>query len=337
MVNFYEISGEIRQVPDYLPMSAEELDELGISTPDIVIVTGDAYVDHPSFGAALIGKLLWAKGYSAAVIAAPNVNDPDALAVFGKPRLAFYITSGNVDSMVNNYTAALRRRSDDQYAENGIRRRPDRALEVYCGAAKALYPDTAVVAGGLEASLRRLAHYDYWSGKVRRSILINSGADLLVFGMGERQTLEIADALASGVLASDINYIDGTVYKTSEYPREAIILPSYETVKSDKSAYAESFRRQYNNMSWQTAKPLAEYYRRVSKEGLWVAQNPPSVPLTTQEMDVVYGLRFTRTAHPSYKDNVPSANEVKFSITSSRGCFGACAFCALTFHQGKQG
>ncbi|MDR1703337.1 MAG: YgiQ family radical SAM protein [Clostridiales bacterium] len=312
-------------------MTADGLAALGFNAPDFVLVTGDAYVDHSSFGAALIGKLLWAKGYTVGVIAAPDMSNRESFSVFGAPRLAFLITSGNVDSMVNNYTAALKKRRDDGYAAKGGARRPDRAVEAYSKAVRQAFPGAGIVIGGLEASLRRFAHYDYWSGAVRKSILISSEADILVYGMGERQMLEIADALAAGVPIRDINYITGTVYKTRNEPPEGCLpLPDFNRVIDDKRAYAESFRAQYANMSWQNAVPLSERYK-----DCWVVQNPPSVPLTGNELDIVYGLPYARAPHPSY-EGVASIQEVKFSLTSSRGCFGGCAFCALAYHQGRQ-
>ena len=332
MIYFNEIIANLeardRDVPNFLPMSGNE-----ISNPDFVLVTGDAYVDHPSFGAALIGKLLWAKGFSVGIIAAPDVLNKTAFKTFGRPRLGFLVTSGNVDSMVNNYTVALKRRRQDVYAHGGQAIRPNRAVIVYCGVIREVYGDVPVIIGGLEASLRRLGHYDYWDNKVRQSVLLDSGANLLVYGMGERQILAVAEALAAGVSVSNINYIEGTVWKAgceTDLPKERVELPDFKEICVDKSAYAKSFVVQYNNTAWQNAAVLTERYRNCT-----IVQNPPSVPLTRTELDYVYGLRFAREPHPSYEGNVPSVQEVKFSITSSRGCFGACAFCALNFHQGR--
>lgn len=338
MINFFEITGDMRPVPAFLPVTLDELSALGYECPDFVLVTGDAYVDHPSFGAALIGKLLWAKGYSVGVIAMPDIGDPEAFAVFGSPRLAFLVTSGSVDSMVNNYTAAKKRRRTDCYAPSGKSGlRPDRAVIAYGKAIKNKYPNAAVIIGGLEASLRRMAHYDYWSDSVRPSILLESGADLLIYGMGERQTLEVAEALAAGVSVLDINYVDGTVFKTtltdSILPEDVIKLPDFAKVKANKRDYAESFRVQYQNASWMSAKPLVEPYAGFKT---MVVQNPPAAALVEHELDNVFGIFFSRAPHPSYKEGVQSIQEVRFSIISNRGCFGGCNFCALSFHQGRQ-
>lgn len=326
MIYFTEITGDMQDVPEFLPMGIKEISE----TVDFVMITGDAYVDHPSFGAALIGKLLWAKGFKIGLIARPDMRDKNSFNVFGTPRLGFLITSGNVDSMVNNYSVSKKRRNRDEYAPGGKAGRPDRALIAYSRAVRAAFGAAPIIIGGLEASLRRFGHYDYWSGKVRESVLIESGADLLVYGMGERQILAVADALAAGVGIGDINYVEGTVWKTtSEPPPGAITLPKFGEICTDKSAYAKSFKIQYENTAWQTAAPLAEPYRHCL-----IVQNPPSVPLTRSELDLVYGLSFARAPHPMYTESVSSIQEVRFSITSSRGCFGDCAFCALSFHQG---
>ncbi|MCL2702468.1 MAG: YgiQ family radical SAM protein [Defluviitaleaceae bacterium] len=329
MIYFSEITANLREVPDFLPVSGEEL-----PTPDFVLITGDAYVDHPSFGAALIGKLLWAKGYTVGLIAAPDMNRKNVLEVFGRPKLAFLVTSGSVDSMVNNYAVSLKRRGRDEYAPGGkMGKRPNRAVIAYSNAIRAIFNDVPIILGGLEASLRRMGHFDYWSGEVKRSVLLDSGADLLVYGMGERQILMIADALAAGVSVSDINYIEGTVWKTANadnLPQGVIRLPGFTEIRGSKNAYAKSFKIQYNNTAWQTAAVLSECYGDYT-----VVQNPPSVPLTRTELDLVYGLKFARMPHPSYSEPVPSIQEVRFSITSSRGCFGGCSFCALSFHQGR--
>ena len=334
MIYFSEITADMRQVPEFLPMSSVELKKLaGLNqSPDFVLVTGDAYVDHPSFGAALIGKLLWSKGYTVGLIAAPNMKNRD-FHVFGRPKLAFLITSGSVDSMVNNYNVSLKKRKGDEYAPGGkAGARPDRALTAYSRAIREGFGPVPIILGGLEASLRRLGHYDYWSDKVRKSILLESCADLLVYGMGERQILMIAEALAAGVLISDLNYIEGTLWKSvaSPLPLQVLSLPDFSKITKDKSAYAKSFITQYKNTAWQTALPLAEKYKDCV-----IVQNPPPVPLTRAELDLIYGLDFARAPHPSYNELVPSVQEVRFSITSSRGCFGGCAFCALSFHQGK--
>jgi len=319
----------LREVPEFLPVRADELD----GAPDFVLVTGDAYVDHPSFGAALLGKLLWAHGYTVGVIAQPDWRSAANFKVFGRPKLGFLITSGNVDSMVNHYSVAKKKRAKDYYSPGGkAGLRPDRALSVYGRRVREAYGDVAIIAGGLEASLRRLSHYDYWSDNVRPSVLIESGADILVYGMGERQLLEIAELLAAGAPVQTIQHVAGTVYAMSEKPwaEEAITLPSYEDCKSDHAAYARSFKSQYENAVHLRGKALVEPY-----EKLYVCQNPPAAPLTTAELDMVYGLHYTRAPHPMYTEPVPSIEEVRFSVVSVRGCFGGCNFCALSFHQGR--
>jgi len=326
-------------MPTFLPRSLEEFKKAAAESgmeqavPDFVFVTGDSYVDHPSFAPALLGKLLWVNGFSVGIIDRPNLNRPDAMGVFSEPRLGFLVSSGCVDSMVNNYTVALKKRARDSYAPaSKAGRRPDRAVTAYCTAIRQLYGDVPIIIGGLEASLRRLGHYDYWSNSVRESVLLESCADICVYGMGERQILAIANALSSGVNVSDINYVDGTVWRTGDadkIPTDTFFLPDFARIKTDKAIYAKSFKTQYDNMSWQTAKVLCERYRTA-----YIVQNPPAVPLTRAEMDFVYGLSYVRKPHPTYED-VPSVEEVRFSIISSRGCFGGCAFCALTFHQGR--
>ena len=317
------------EVPDFLPVRADELDD----APDFVLVTGDAYVDHPSFGAALLGKLLWARGYTVGVIAQPDWRSAANFKVFGRPKCGFLITSGNVDSMVNHYSVAKKKRAKDYYSPGGkAGLRPDRALSVYGRRVREAFGDVPIIAGGLEASLRRLAHYDYWSDKVRPSALLESGADILVYGMGERQLLEIADLLAAGVPVGEIRHVDGTVYAVKEdvWAEDAVVLPSYADCLSDRTAYAKSFKLQYENAVYLRGKPLVEAY-----EKLYVCQNPPAAPLTTAELDMVYSLHFARAPHPSYTEPVPSIEEVRFSVVSVRGCFGGCNFCALSFHQGR--
>ena len=311
-------------------------EELG-RVPDIVLVTGDAYVDHPSFGIAVIGHILESNGYTVGIIPRPDMNDPHCMEVFGEPKIGFFINSGNMDSMVNNYTVAKKKRKEDLYAPNGkYGGRPDYALSVYSRRIRSSYPDVPIIAGGLEASLRRLAHYDYWSDQVRQSVLLESGADILCWGMGERTDLEIANALKEGTPVSEINWVRGTVWKADRdaVPEEAIFLPSYEDICKDKKKYAKSFMRQYRNCDAITAKPLADRY---VAEDCYVVVNPPQAPLTTEEMDAVYELPYERTYHPMYEPmgGVPSIQEVKFSLASCRGCFGGCSFCALTFHQGR--
>ena len=313
----------------FLPINKQELMEDGITQPDFVYVSGDAYVDHSSFGTAIICRLLQARGYSVALICQPDWRDPASVQEYGEPRLGFLVSSGNMDSMVNHYTVAKKRRHQDAYSPGGaIGKRPDYAVIVYCNLIRRTYKRTPIIIGGIEASLRRLSHYDYWSDKVRRSILLDSGADLISYGMGEHSIPEIADALASGLDVRDITYIDGTVYKTrdEESIYDAIRLPDFEQVKGDKHQYAYSFSIQHGNTDPFQAKRLYEAY-----DGkLFVVQNPPAKPLTTQEMDDVYALPFKRAYHPSYEKDggIPALSEIKFSLTSNRGCFGDCNFCA---------
>ena len=312
------------------------LKELGCE-PDIVLVTGDAYVDHPSFGIAVIGHILEKNGYKLGIIPRPDMNDPHCMEAFGRPKIGFFINSGNMDSMVNNYTVAKKKRKEDLYAPNGVYGgRPDYALVAYSRRIKESYPDVPVIAGGLEASLRRLGHYDYWSDSVKRSVLLDSGADILCWGMGERTDLEIANALRDGTPVDQINWVRGTVWKKegSIPPEGSIVLPSYEDICKDKKKYAKSFMRQYQNCDAIAGKQLAERY---VKDDCFVVVNPSQYPLTTEEMDAVYELPYERTYHPMYEEmgGVPSITEVKFSLASCRGCFGGCNFCALTFHQGR--
>lgn len=320
----------------FLPISRQEMEKLGWERPDFVYVIGDAYVDHPSFGHAIISRILEANGYKVAMLSQPDWRNDSAIEEFGRPRLGFLVTAGNMDSMVNHYTVSKKRRNTDAYTPGGvIGKRPDYATTVYCNLIKRVYKDVPVIIGGIEASLRRLAHYDYWSGKLKRSILLDSGADFLMYGMGEHAIVEIADALNSGLDVKDITFINGTVYKTREIDNvyEGIELPDYDSLCSDRLEYAKSFAVQYRNTDPFLAKPLIEKYG----EKRYVVQNPPSKPLTTQEMDDVYELPYMRDYHPSYKDagGVPAIEEIKFSLTSNRGCFGGCNFCALTFHQGR--
>ena len=303
---------------------------------DFVYVSGDAYVDHPSFGAAIIGRLLESRGYRVGMIPQPDWRKKESIQVFGRPRLGFLVTAGNMDSMVNHYTVSKKHRQKDAYSPGGqMGLRPDRAVVVYSNLIRQSYKDSPVILGGIEASLRRMAHYDYWENKVKHSILIDSGADLISYGMGEHSILEIAEALDSGIPIEEITYIAGTVYRTKDLLRayEPIILPSFEEVKENKAVYAESFATQYRNTDPFTAKAMAESY---GNRG-YVIQNPPAMPLSTQEMDDVYDLPFTGEYHPMYKKKggIPALEEIKFSLTSNRGCFGGCNFCALTFHQGR--
>ena len=320
----------------FLPVSREEMLEKGWRQCDFVYVCGDAYVDHPSFGMAIITRLLEAHGYKVGIIAQPDWKDENSIQVFGEPRLAFLVSSGNMDSMVNHYTVAKKRRNTDAYTPGGgIGKRPDYALVVYGNLIRRVYKNTPILIGGIEASLRRMGHYDYWSDRVKRSVLLDSAADILMYGMGEHSMLELAEALDAGIDVADITYVRGTVYRTnrSNVPREAVLLPKFETIRRDKRAYAESFRIQYGNTDPFTASVMSEEY----PHGVCVVQNPPAYPLTTLEMDDVYSYKYMYTYHPSYEKagGVSAVNEVKFSITSNRGCFGGCSFCALTFHQGR--
>ncbi len=320
----------------FLPVSKEELTERGIHQLDFVYVTGDAYVDHPSFGTAIISRVLEANGYTVGIIPQPDWKDERSVTVLGRPRLAFLVSAGNMDSMVNHYFVSKKRRPGDAYTPGGeAGRRPDHAVAVYGILIRRSYKDVPVIIGGVEASLRRLAHYDYWSDSFKRSVLLDSQADLISYGMGERSIVEIADALNSGIAVKDITFIAGTVYKTKDISGvyESILLPSYEEMREKPEAYADSFRQQYQNTDPVNGKYLIEPY----PNGVYVVQNPPARPLTTEEMDAVYDLPYQRTYHPSYeeKGGVPAIAEIQFSLISNRGCFGGCNFCALTFHQGR--
>jgi len=320
---------------DFLPINKKDMEYRGWHSCDFVYVIGDAYVDHPSFGHAIISRVLENAGYTVGIISQPNWKDPKSIDVFGRPRLGFLVSGGNMDSMVNHYSVTKHRRKTDAFTPGGVMgKRPDYATVVYCNLIRRTYKDVPILIGGIEASLRRLGHYDYWSETMKRSILLDSQADLLMYGMGEKSILEIADALNSGMAVKDITYIDGTVYRTRTVDESipTLLLPDFRQVKTNKRAYAESFRIQYGNCDPFTAKRLVEPY-----EGEFVVQNPPQKPLTTEEMDAVYALPYCRTWHPSYAKagGVPAIEEVKFSLVSNRGCFGACSFCALTFHQGR--
>ena len=320
----------------FLPVSRREMEEWGWDQVDFVYISGDAYVDHPSFGHAIITRLLEAHGYRVGIIAQPDWKDKNSITVFGEPRLAFLVSAGNMDSMVNHYSVSKKRRSQDAYTPGGVMgKRPDYACVVYGNLIRQTYKKTPVILGGIEASLRRLAHYDYWSDRLKRSVLLDSGADLISYGMGERSIVEIADALNAGIRVEDLTYIDGTVCKVKD--REAIYdaveLPAYSELQKDRLRYAESFYTQYCNTDPFTAKRLIEPY----SEHVYVVQNPPAKPLSQTEMDDVYALPYMRTYHPMYEKDggIPAISEVKFSLISNRGCFGACSFCALTFHQGR--
>ncbi|GAA6427532.1 YgiQ family radical SAM protein [Dielma fastidiosa] len=316
----------------FLPTNREEMLEQGFEQVDFVYVCGDAYVDHPSFGCAIITRTLQAYGYSCAILAQPDWHRDEEFLQFGTPRLGFLVSAGNIDSMVNHYSVNKRRRDKDSYSDDGVMgRRPDRPTIVYTQILKRLFPQSPVLVGGIEASLRRLAHYDYWDDKVRRSILIDSQADLLMYGMGENTIIEVAEALNSGLRAEDCCFIRGCVYKTKDISLipDAIVLPSFEEVKNDKVMYAKSFQIQHENIDAIAAHVLIEPY-----DGWYVVQNKPPLPLTQQEMDFTYSLPYERTFHPKYH-YIPAIEEVQFSLVSNRGCFGSCAFCAITHHQGR--
>lgn len=320
----------------FLPISKQDMEERGIGQLDFVYVIGDAYVDHPSFGHAIISRILSAHGYSVGIISQPDWKKDESIRELGRPRLGFLVSSGNMDSMVNHYFVSKKRRPSDAYTPGGeAGRRPDHAAVVYGNLIRRSYRDVPIILGGIEASLRRLAHYDYWSDSFKRSILLDSQADLISYGMGEKSILEIADALQSGIAVKDITFIQGTVYKTKDISGiyDNIMLPDYESMKADKTAYADSFHIQYENTDPCTGKTLTEGY----PNGIYVVQNPPQPVLTEAEMDAVYALDYQRTYHPSYekKGGVPAIAEIKFSLISNRGCFGGCSFCALTFHQGR--
>lgn len=316
----------------FLPINRKEMLSLGWTQPDFVYVIGDAYVDHPSFGHAIISRVLENAGYKVAILSQPDWKNPDSVNEFGTPRLGFLVSGGNMDSMVNHYSVGKHRRKTDAYTPGGVTgKRPDYAAVVYCNLIRQTNPHAAIILGGIEASLRRLAHYDYWSDKLKRSILLDAQADLVLYGMGEKAIVEVADALNSGLSPRDLTFIDGTVYRTTAPDLDgALILPSFDELKESKRRYAESFYLQYQNTDPYTAKRLIEPYGRD-----FVVQNPPQKPLTTEEMDAVYALPYMDAPHPSYKDGVPAIKEVQFSLVSNRGCFGGCSFCALTFHQGR--
>ncbi|MCL2487992.1 MAG: YgiQ family radical SAM protein, partial [Oscillospiraceae bacterium] len=321
----------------FLPLTTEDFAARNWDQPDVILITGDAYVDHPSFGIAVIGRVLEAAGHRVAVIAQPR--SPADYQRFGAPRLGFFVTGGNIDSMVCNYTAARRRRSDDPYSPGNISSaRPDRALTVYCRAVRAHFGDIPLIIGGLEASLRRFAHYDYWADRVMPSVLVDTTADLLVFGMGETAAVEIAGRLAAGEPVGAIRDVRGTVYAVpvAEYePGPCAECPSFEAVgaKNDTGfrAYAAAARIQYQEQDAVRGK------RIIQRHGSSIiVQNPPAAPLDGPALDVVYALPYMREVHPSYGGTVASIEEVKFSLTHTRGCFGGCSFCSLAFHQGRR-
>ena len=321
---------------EFLPMNRKEMEDRRWDRPDFVYVCGDAYVDHPSFGAAIITRLLESRGYRVAFLAQPDWRKEDSVREFGEPRLGFLVSAGNMDSMVNHYSVSKRRRGTDAYSPGGqMGLRPDRAVIVYSSLIRRVYPKVPIILGGIEASLRRMAHYDYWSDSLKRSVLVESQADLISYGMGERSIVEIAEALEAGLPVSSLTYIPGTVclVHREEDLGDAVRLPSYEELKAEKRKYAESFYTQYRNTDPFSGKRLAEPYGRK----LFVLQNPPAKPLTQMEMDDIYALPFAGTYAPVYEQagGIPAIREVKFSLVSCRGCFGGCSFCALTFHQGR--
>lgn len=321
---------------NFLPINKSEMKARGWDQVDFVYVIGDAYVDHPSFGHAIISRILEAHGYRVGIISQPDWKQKESITEFGEPRLGFLVSAGNMDSMVNHFSVSKKRRSNDAYTPGGVMgKRPDYATVVYGNLIRQTYKQTPIILGGIEASLRRLAHYDYWSDKVKRSVLLDSGANIISYGMGEKSIVEIADALNSGIAVEDITYIDGTVVKVKSLDSvyDAEILPSFEEIKADKKTYAKSFYTQYCNTDPFTGKRLVEPY----SDHLYVVQNPPAKPLSQIEMDDVYALPYMRKCHPSYDKSggVPATEEIKFSLISNRGCFGGCSFCALTFHQGR--
>ncbi len=328
----------MQTVADFLPLTRAEMDARGWDRPDFVYVTGDAYVDHPSFGVSIISRVLEAEGFRVAILSQPDYKSADAFRAYGRPRLGFLVTAGNIDSMVAHYTAAKRKRTYDYYSPGGkAGLRPDRATIVYCNRIREAYGDVPIIIGGLEASLRRFAHYDYWDDKVRRSILVDSRADLLTYGMGENILRRVAKLLDKGVPIRKIRDVRGTVYFCKPEERDAVHFDiaatfDYNDLKTDKRAYAEAFGVQYRNQDAIGGRAICEIY-----DNKLLVQNPPMPPLEREELDAVYALPYTRTYHPSYEKDggVPGIEEVRFSVTHNRGCFGACNFCALAFHQGR--
>lgn len=322
--------------PRFLPMSPEEGKSLGINEFDVIIISGDAYVDHPSFATAILGRVLWDAGFSVGIVAQPNWNNTDEFKKLGEPRLFFAIAPGNVDSMVNHFAPSKKRRKIDQYSEGGVPKRPDRAVIVYSNIIRKLYPESPITIGGIEASLRRLAHYDYWSDSVRQSILADAPADILVYGMGERQIIEIANLLHSGRKIKAITQIRGTCEKISisdwkNQDKSGIIeLPDYISVKDSTDDFARAFVMQYQENNPYKGRKIAQRHPKTV-----IIQNPPAYPLSIEEIDHIYELPFSRGAHPSYRGRIPALETVKFSITSHRGCYGECSFCALSNHQGR--
>lgn len=321
-------------ISGFLPMTAAEMRALSWDAPDIVFVTGDAYVDHPSFAMAALGRALEAAGYKVAILSQPDWRGCAPWRTFGRPKLFFAVSAGNVDSMINHYTANRKIRSTDEYSPGGkAGLRPDRATVVYAQRAKEAYPGVPVIIGGVEASLRRLAHYDYWSDTVKRSVLLDSKADLLAYGMGEKTIVEIANRLAAGKTLKELRDLRGTAYapgSSETAPENALAIPSYEEVRADKTAFLAATRLILENTNPYNAKTLAQRHGdRV------VVQNPPAFPFSAGEMDAIYARPFKRAPHPSYKEPIPAWTMIKDSVTSHRGCYGGCSFCSLTLHQGR--
>ena len=322
----------------FLPVTQRDMEERGWEQCDFVYVCGDAYVDHPSFGMAIITRLLEANGYKVGIIAQPDWHDPASIDIFGRPRLGFLVSAGNMDSMVCHYTVAKKHRNKDFYSPGGeMGLRPDNAATVYGNLIRRTYKDVPVILGGVEASLRRMAHYDYWQDKLKRSILLDSGADMISYGMGEKSIIAIADALDAGIPIEQITWIPGTAFRShglDGVAEERVMLPAWEELQQDKLNYARSFKLQYRNLDPFSGKCLVEPY---GQDHMHVVQNPPSEPLSTEEFDQVYRLPYERDYHPMYRaaGGIPAIKEVKFSLASNRGCIGECAFCALAFHQGR--
>lgn len=319
----------------FLPINKEDLKQRNIDQLDFIIITGDAYVDHPSFGTAIIGRTLESEGFTVGIISQPNWNDVEAFRVLGKPKYAFLINSGNMDSMVNHYTASKKKRGNDLFSPGGeTGHRPDRAVIAYCSKARQAFKGVPIIIGGIEASLRRFVHYDYWDNKLRRSILIDSKADLLIYGMGEKTVVQVANLLKYGMDIKNLNNVQGTVYVTNslEHLDDYLEVPSFEACVDSKKSFGQSFKMEYFEQDSINGKIIVQKH-----DNRYIIQNKPQVPLTEEEMDTVYNLPYTRTYHPIYesKGGIPAIKEIKFSITSHRGCYGGCSFCALNFHQGR--
>ena len=318
----------------FLPVSPNDVRQRGWDAPDFVYVVGEAYVDHPSFGHAIISRVLESAGYRVAMLCLPEYHNADAFRIFGRPKLGFLVSSGVIDSMVNHYTVAKKRRSTDVYAPGGkAGLRPDRAVTVYCNRIHEAFPGVPVLIGGVEASLRRFSHYDYWDDKVRRSVLVDSAATLLMYGMGEKTILDCAAWVSRGMPAYERSSLRGVCYMAKEPPKNAVMLPSHQEVASDPKAYCKAFMLEYQEQDPVRGNILCQQ----QDNQRYLVQNPPAMPLSREELDEVYDLPYTRRAHPCYDSlgGVPALQEVRFSLSATRGCFGSCHFCALTFHQGR--